>query len=369
MERGQILNVDTTKSEIQNPLVKLRQGDGNYQTLRVTVRNSGEPISLDGWTITFMGTTAGNHKIVDSKVLIEDPNLGIFSYTPTKAWGQDIGEFNKAYFKFTKNDEAASSATFRVNVLEAVDLTQEEAGDYISVVDTLIENVKNDMNTALSDTQITLAQAQSEAHSTSEAVSTYTSAANQAVSDVNSAASAATSSIGNQLEDFKTNDNTFTGKNTFTQLIEGSITGRAAVATTANDPNAVHLTSDQTVSGNNIFTGKNSFNGIPVLAQSTTVEFAMWYGSKIKATRFGNLVTLNYSVSPSQDIPSGVSSAQTIPSGFRPSFAVYMSNGAGSGGAVQVNPDGTLTSKGGISVAFPYAYTSVYFTNDSWPNT
>lgn len=137
----------------------------------------------------------------------------------------------------------------------------------------------------------------------------------------------------------------------------------------SDNETVVHKTGNETIAGDKTFTGDNSFNGIPVLAQTSTIEFAMWYGSKIKATRFGNLVTLNYSVSPSQDIPSGVSSAQTIPSGFRPSFAVYMSNGAGSGGAVQVNPDGTLTSKGGISVAFPYAYTSVYFTSDAFPTS
>lgn len=305
MERGQILNVDTTKSEIQNPLVKLRQGDGNYQTLRVTARNSGEPINLDGWTITFMGTTAGNHKIVDSKVLIEDSGLGIFSYTPTKAWGQDIGEFNKAYFKFTKNDEAASSATFRVNVLEAVDLTQDEAGDYISVVDRLIDDVKTNLNSKLDETKSEIESAQQQATTTSEAVKGYTEKAEKAVTDVNNTASNAISevtstatsaveTIDNQLGGIKDGDNVFTGDNEFKKPIKGDLSGNATTATSANDPNAVHLTKDQTISGDNEFTGNTIMNGLSsnsadinqvVHKKTITVN-----GATINYMRVGNVV-------------------------------------------------------------------------------
>lgn len=253
MERGQILNVDTTKSDIQNPLVKLRQGDGNYQSLLVTVRNSGEPINLTGWTITFMGTTHGEHKIIDSDVTIEDVVSGIFRYTPTKAWGQDIGEFKKAYFKLTKDDESASSANFRVNVLEAVDLTNDEASDYISVVDRLIDDVKTNLNTKLDETKSEIESAQQQATVTSEAVKEYTEKADKAVADVNNTASSAISevnstannaieSINNQLDGIKAGDNVFTGSNEFTQPIKGDLSGNADTATSANDPNAVHKT-------------------------------------------------------------------------------------------------------------------------------
>ena len=81
------LSLDVTKTGIQNPLIKVRQGDGGFETLHTTVTSNGEPMDLQGWTITFMGTTAGNHKIVDANVtVIEAPN-GIFDYTPSKVWG------------------------------------------------------------------------------------------------------------------------------------------------------------------------------------------------------------------------------------------------------------------------------------------
>lgn len=205
MANGLILNVDTTKSEFQNPMVELRQGDGNYQSLHVTVTNNGDPVDLTDWTITFMGTTAGAHKIVDANAVVDNALQGTFNYTPTKAWGQDIGEFNKAYFKFVKSDETASGANFRVNVLEAVDLTDEEAGDYISVVDALIEQVKTDMDTKLADTQTTLTNTQNQANT----VQTNVDDLNTNVNELKA-----------QNNNLLTSNNTWSGNNTFTKPLK-----------------------------------------------------------------------------------------------------------------------------------------------------
>ena len=207
MANGLILNVDTTKSEFQNPMVELRQGDGNYQSLHVTVTNNGDPVDLTDWTITFMGTTAGAHKIVDANAVVDNALQGTFNYTPTKAWGQDIGEFNKAYFKFVKSDETASGANFRVNVLEAVDLTDEEAGDYISVVDSLIEKVKTDMDAKLADTQETLTKTQNQANT----VQTNVDDLNNNVNELKA-----------QNNNLLTSDNTWTGINKFDKPIYGN---------------------------------------------------------------------------------------------------------------------------------------------------
>ena len=79
------LQLDVTKNGIQNPLIKVRQGDGNFETLRTTVTSNGSPMDLQGWKVLFMGTTAGNHNIIDDNVsIVEAPN-GIFDYTPNKA--------------------------------------------------------------------------------------------------------------------------------------------------------------------------------------------------------------------------------------------------------------------------------------------
>ena len=246
------LSLDVTKTGIQNPLIKVRQGDGGFETLHTTVTSNGEPMDLQGWTITFMGTTAGNHKIVDANVtVIEAPN-GIFDYTPSKAWGMDIGEFKIAYFKFVKGDGNASSANFRVNVIEAVDLTQEEAQNYISIVDTTIAEAKEHLESSLASVSASVAATSSAVSSLSVSVS---STASSAVSQINSAASnassVATSAVNNvssvassAVNDIngaadvyvkKSGTETIDGDKTFTRPINGALSTRNATFTDFND--------------------------------------------------------------------------------------------------------------------------------------
>lgn len=180
------LALDVTKTDIQNTSIKIRQGDGGFETLHTTVTSNGNPMDLQGWTITFMGTTAGNHKIIDTNVkIVEAPN-GIFEYTPSKAWGMDIGYFKIAYFKFVKGDGSTSSANFRVNVIEAIDLTQDEAQNYISVIDATIAETREHLESSLADVSSSVAATSTAASSMDINVS---SIASSAVSEVNSAAS------------------------------------------------------------------------------------------------------------------------------------------------------------------------------------
>ena len=237
--RAYVLDLDTTKSEFQNPMIQIRQGDGNYQSLDVTVTSNGEPFDLNGWTITFMGTTAGGFKIVDTSVSNLDNQNGKFTYTPNKVWGQDQGEFKNAYFKFVKADETASGASFRVNVLEAVDITAEDAKDYISVVDVMIDQVKTEMDTKLSETKQTLLDTQTKSND----VKTNVDNLNANVNDLKS-----------QNINIKTSDNTWTGTNTFNQKlitpagvqgnvqgnIQGDVQGNADTATKLKNPRMIN---------------------------------------------------------------------------------------------------------------------------------
>lgn len=227
MANGILLNIDTTKSEFQNPMVQLRQGDGNYQSLDVTVTSNGEPLDLTGWMTMFMGTTAGGFKIVDSAVTVTNALQGEFTYTPTKAWGQDQGEFKNAYFKFTKAEETASGASFRVNVLDAVDLTAEEAGNYISVVDVMIDKIKTDMDNKLADTQKTLSDTQSQA-------TTVQGNVNDLNNNVNE--------LKSQNNNIKTTDNTWTGTNTFNKKIiaPAGVQGNSDTATKIQTPRKIN---------------------------------------------------------------------------------------------------------------------------------
>ena len=246
------LTLDVTKTGIQNPLIKVRQGDGGFETLRTTVTSNGEPLDLQGWIITFMGTTAGSHKIVDDNVTVVEAPNGIFDYTPSKAWGMDIGEFKIAYFKFVKGDGTASSANFRVNVIEAVDLTQEEAQNYISVVDATITEAREHLENSLADVTASVAATSSAVGSLSVSVS---STASSAVSQINSAASnassVATSAVNNvssvassavdningaaDVYVKKSGSETIDGDKTFVRPINGSLSTRNATFTDFND--------------------------------------------------------------------------------------------------------------------------------------
>ena len=246
------LTLDVTKTGIQNPLIKVRQGDGGFETLRTTVTSNGEPLDLQGWTVTFMGTTAGNHKIVDTNVTVVEAPNGIFDYTPSKAWGMDIGEFKIAYFKFVKGDGTASSANFRVNVIEAVDLTQEEAQNYISIVDATIAEAKEHLESSLASISSSVADTSSAVSSLSvrvsntassavsqinSAASNASSVATSAVNNVSSVASSAVNNINSAADVYvkKSGTETIDGDKTFTRPINGALSTRNATFTDFSD--------------------------------------------------------------------------------------------------------------------------------------
>lgn len=197
------LTLDVTKKGVQNPLIKIRQGDGDFETLRTTVLSNGEPLDLQGWTITFMATTAGNHKIVDSDTTVVEAQNGIFEYTPSKAWGMDVGDFKIAYFKFVKDDGSASSANLRVEVITAVDLTQDEAQNYISVIDATIVEAREHLESSLADVSSSVAATSVAASSMAVNVSNVASSAadnvngvaSNAIENVNIVASSAVNNV------------------------------------------------------------------------------------------------------------------------------------------------------------------------------
>ena len=255
------LTLDVTKTGIQNPLIKVRQGDGGFETLRTTVTSNGEPMDLQGWTITFMGTTAGSHKIVDDNVTVVEAPNGIFDYTPSKAWGMDIGEFKIAYFKFVKEDGSASSANFRVNVIEAVDLTQEEAQNYISIVDATIAEAREHLESSLADVTASVASTSDAASSLAVYVSDTASSAvtqvNSAASNASSVASSAVDNVSTVASDAVANVNeasdTYVKKSGDTMT--GGLTGGQVELSEAGDLNALNATgkyvqtSDESASG------------------------------------------------------------------------------------------------------------------------
>ena len=402
------LTLDVTKTGIQNPLIKVRQGDGGFETLRTTVTSNGEPLDLQGWTITFMGTTAGNHKIVDANVtLVEAPN-GIFDYTPSKVWGMDIGEFKIAYFKFVKGDGSASSANFRVNVIEAVDLTQEEAKNYISVVDTTIAEINNRLTDSLASVTQSFAATSSTAsllsvkvssaisqvdsvasNASSVASSTASNAssvASSAVSNINSAASSAASYIAINDAQFvhKTGTETIADDKTFTSPINGNLSGNAATATKWQTARTLALTGD--VTGSVAMDGSNDVSiatkvSIPAVTSvvngtnGTAFKFRRT-GNAVHVEIYGNYTGTNWTNSSDPNYAAELFSVD-VPAGFAPDersqSAIFEYGGAV--GFVRYNYD--ISSKkmaftyrgkvGGVGDSKWVVSSVVYTTSDAFP--
>ena len=405
------LTLDVTKTGIQNPLIKIRQGDGGFETLRTTVTSNGEPLDLQGWTITFMGTTAGSHKIVDGNVtLVEAPN-GIFDYTPSKAWGMDIGEFKIAYFKFVKGDGSASSANFRVNVIEAVNLTQEEAQDYISVIDGTIAEINNRLTDSLANVKESIAETSSTASSLSVQFSSATSVTSSAVDNVNSVASSAVANINSVASStaineaelvHKTSDETIDGNKTFTSTIngnaatatkwqtartlslDGDVTGSAtidgsnnvSIATTGT--NLVHKTSDETIDGNKTFTndvnidGKlNSSNqyleiGSRVKSADKSGVTSMWFGWKVYWTIRNGYVTYQFQPTSNGTITPGSKSDEKLPAEACPLYKLFVPLRWG-GQGFSINTDGAFENDTGVNIDPGASWTSaVSATLQGW---
>lgn len=135
---------------------------------------------------------------------------------------------------------------------------------------------------------------------------------------------------GQDSDVLSTKDNNFTGSNTFTKPINSDITGKAANAShadsatsaeTANDPNAVKLSDNQTITGENTFTKETTFsqpiNGaikskgvnftdLAVVAKNMIAYAGVWYveNQSIANSPISGWFTIE--VIPTTDSGSGV---------------------------------------------------------------
>ena len=72
-------DLDINKQAIIKPVVILRQGDHDIDTMQVSLSVANEPMDLTGATVTFMGNTANGRQIIDdAHVKIIDAKGGVF---------------------------------------------------------------------------------------------------------------------------------------------------------------------------------------------------------------------------------------------------------------------------------------------------
>lgn len=195
-------NFDIDKHSLIKPVVIIRSGDHDIDTIRVTLSEQGDPVDLTKATVTFMGTTpAGNKIIDDAHVKIVDATTGIFEYTFPSAAGSSVGEYQEAYFSIIMGNGQTSTMNFRIQVLSGVDISAPAASDYVTNFNTMVVNLNSAYDSTIAATNTKMAAAVSSVATSAAAVldsalanvTTVNSQANNASSTANMAVSMASS--------------------------------------------------------------------------------------------------------------------------------------------------------------------------------
>lgn len=175
-----------------------------------------------------------------------------------------VAKYNGAEFLAGATVANTSGSAFRMPAASTTEITEFTARPQISVTN----------SSTISTTVDPVAAA------TNERVNSLETSLNSKIEDINTDKQ----KLWNKFADYvtKATAETISGVKTFSQTIVGSITGNAGTATklqtarringtnfdgtsdinvnAANDSNLVHKTGDETIGGNDIFTGTNTFN-------------------------------------------------------------------------------------------------------------
>ena len=148
-----------SKNSIAPEPVFLRQGDKTGAVvIDATLMDNGSPVSLSELTPIFKANTAdGQAVIADSTGFnIVDASAGEFTYQVPNALSAVPGKITTAYFSFS--DSSGSESTFDVAFIikKAVDATQAQADDYITIVDGTLQSLQQKIDAMNTDVQTIL---------------------------------------------------------------------------------------------------------------------------------------------------------------------------------------------------------------------
>lgn len=138
-----------SKNTIAPEPVYLRQGDKTGAVvIDATLIDNGSPVSLSGLAPMFKANTAdGQAVIADSTGFnIINASGGEFTYQVPNALAAVPGKIVTAYFSFS--DASGLESTFDVAFIikKAVDITQAQADDYITIIDGTLDSLRDQMN-------------------------------------------------------------------------------------------------------------------------------------------------------------------------------------------------------------------------------
>ena len=190
-------DLDINKQAIIKPVVILRQGDHDIDTMQVSLSVANEPMDLTGATVTFMGNTANGRQIIDdAHVKIIDAKGGVFEYVFPSQAASDIGEYKVAYFSIILANGQSSTMDFRVQVLSGVDISAPVASEYITHYDTMVTALNSAYDSATKATNQKMASTVSSlATSAATVLDSALARANTVNSTANNASSAASKAV------------------------------------------------------------------------------------------------------------------------------------------------------------------------------
>lgn len=147
--------LDSYNSTIPEPIVG-RQGDKNGAvTLHVTITDRGTAVDLTGQTVNLIAETANGTSVVadNAGVTLTDATNGKFDYAIPNALWSESGKITKAYFSLNDTDGQQTTYDLIFMVKAAVDITQEKADDYITIIDGTLQDLQTKIDAIYAEYQ------------------------------------------------------------------------------------------------------------------------------------------------------------------------------------------------------------------------
>lgn len=242
-------NFDIDKHSLIKPVVIIRSGDHDIDTIKITLSNQGEPVDLTNATVKFMGTTPAGNKIIDDvHTKIVDAASGIFEYTFPSAAGSSVGEYQDAYFSIILANGQSSTMDFRVQVLSGVDISAPVASEYITHYDTMVTELNSAYDSFVNETDEKMASTVS---SLATSAATVLDSALARVNDVDSTANSASSAASNAVSMAASVASTVTSQASYINSVASS----AASSVSSVAATVVDKLNNISVGGRNLLTG------------------------------------------------------------------------------------------------------------------
>lgn len=303
-------DLDINKQAIIKPVVILRQGDHDIDTMQVSLSVANEPMDLTGATVTFMGTTANGRQIIDdAHVKIIDAKGGVFEYVFPSQASSDIGEYKVAYFSIILANGQSSTMDFRVQVLSGVDISAPVASEYITHYDTMVtalnsayDSATHETNEKMASTVSSLAtsaatvldSALARVNDVNSTANNASSVASKAVSMASSVASDVTSQASyiNSVASSAVANVSSTASNVVNKLNNLSIGGRNYLLNSSGDTLSGWGNSDNMWSITSDQTRGNVFTGTPTITWTGGGQNAMY--EDVNTKTIGQQVTVSF---------------------------------------------------------------------------